>query len=555
MQKYHHQARQGRRAVRLAVLIALDAAFLAAGAHAGELDTGNPDVKVRWDNTFKYSLAARVKQRSQELIAGADAVNADDGDRNFHRGLISNRVDLLSELDVTYQQFGARISAAAWYDTVYNRDTANDSPFTYNALSVPYTRFPEGTRNLHGRRAELLDAFVFVKGEVGEMPGILRVGKHALLYGETLFFGNNGIAYAQQPVDVVRALSVPNTQFKELVRPVSQVSGQLQLNSALTLGAYYQFRWAESVLPGTGSYFNALDVFPVGGERLFTGPTSADVRAPDLKPKNSGQGGVQLKWSPAGSNVDLGFYAARYHDKAPELIVSPGTGTFRWAYGENVKTYGVSASTTLGDFNVAGEASVRRNTPLVSSGSADLFNVIPAAFGGPAAPSDNSGNPAYPVGNSAHFNLSTLATIVPNALARESTLLAELAWNRLTSVTKNGSQLDPNATRDAWGVRALYTPTYRQVANGLDIDIPIGLAYFPKGKSSVITAFGPDKGGDMSIGINGRYLNEWFINLGYTHYYGAGGVGAVLQGAGTVYTYKQSFKDRDFVSLSVRRTF
>jgi hypothetical protein len=198
---------------------------------------------------------------------------------------------------------------------------------------------------------------------------------------------------------------------------------------------------------------------------------------------------------------------------------------------------------------------VRRNTPLVSSGSVDLFNLVPAAFGGPAALSDNNDNPAYPVGNSAHFNLSTLATISPNAIASESTLLAELAWNRLTSVTRNASQLDPNATRDAWGIRMLYTPSYRQVTSGLDIDVPIGLAYFPKGKSSVITAFGPNKGGDMSIGINGRYLNEWFVGLGYTHYYGAGDVGAVLQGTGTVYTFKQSFKDRDFVSLSVRRTF
>jgi hypothetical protein len=555
MKHTHPRTRVRHFPSKVALLVAVEAALAATGAHAGEIDTGNADVKVRWDNTLKYSAAARAKEQSASLITGADAVNADDGDRNFHRGLISNRVDLLSELDVTYRQVGARVSGAAWYDTVYNRDTANNSPFTYNALSVPYTRFPEGTRNLHGRRGELLDAFVFVKGDIADMPGILRVGRHALVYGETLFFGSNGIANAQQPIDVVKVLSVPNTQFKELVRPVSQVSGQLQLGSSVTVGGYYQLRWEESVLPGSGSYFNSLDVFPVGGERLFTGPTSAFTRAPDLKPRNSGQGGVQLKWSPTGANVDLGFYAARYHDKSPELVVSPGTQTFRWTYGEDVKTYGISASTTFGDFNVAGEASVRRNTPLVSSGSADLFRVVPAAFGGPAAPSDNNANPAYPVGNSAHFNLSTLASISPNAIARESTLLAELAWNRLTSVTRNPAQLDANAERNAWGVRVLYTPSYRQVVNGLDIDVPFGFSYFPKGKSAVITAFGVDKGGDMSIGVNGGYLNEWFMSLGYTHYYGAEGTAAVAHGAGTMFTFKQNFKDRDYVSVSVRRTF
>lgn len=554
----HHTAprifRHARMA-RTALIVALEAAFLSVSAQAGEIDTGNPDVKVRWDNTLKYSIAARLKAPATALIGGGDAVNTDDGDRNFHRGLISNRADLLSELDVTYQQMGIRLSGAAWYDTVYNRDTANDSPFTYNPLSVPYTRFPEATRHQHGRRAELLDAFMFFKGDVAGMPGIVRVGKHALVYGETLFFGANGIAYAQQPVDVAKLLSVPNTQFKELVRPVSQVSGQVQLRSNVTFAAYYQLRWAEGLLPGAGSYFNSFDILPTGAERLFTGPTTAFLRAPDQTPKNSGQGGVQLRWSPAGSNVDLGFYAARYHEKSPQLVISPATSTFRWVYPENVKTYGVSASTTFGDFNVAAEASVRRNTPLVTSGAADLFGIVPAMFGGPAAPGNNTDNPAYPVGNSAHFNLSTLATLSPNVLASESTLVAELAWNRLTSITKNATQLDPNAERDAWGMRAVFTPSYRQVLTGLDIDVPVGLAYFPKGKSSVVTSFGVDKGGDMSIGINGKYLNEWFVNLGYTHYYGAAGVAAIPHGAGTVYTYKQSLKDRDFVSLSVRRTF
>jgi hypothetical protein len=71
----------------------------------------------------------------------------------------------------------------------------------------------------------------------------------------------------------------------------------------------------------------------------------------------------------------------------------------------------------------------------------------------------------------------------------------------------------------------------------------------------VVTAFGVDKGGDMSIGINGTYLSQWYVNLGYTHYYGPAGVAAVARGAGTVFTYKQSLKDRDYVSLSVRRTF
>ncbi len=94
-------------------------------AQAFEIDSGNPEVKIRWDTTAKYSAAARVKDASSTLKGSA---NFDDGDRNFDRGLISNRVDLLSELDVIYRGFGVRVSGAGWYDTVYNRSNDNDSP-------------------------------------------------------------------------------------------------------------------------------------------------------------------------------------------------------------------------------------------------------------------------------------------------------------------------------------------------------------------------------------------------------------------------------------------
>jgi hypothetical protein len=309
------------------------------------------------------------------------------------------------------------------------------------------------------------------------------------------------------------------------------------------------------VLPGVGSYFSGVDFFDVGGERLLTGPTSADVRGQDMNARNSGQGGLQIKWSPVGTGFDFGFYAAQYHDKNPQVVIRPATGSYALAYHENIRTYGASFSTTVGDFNFAGEASVRRNTPLVQTATPDLFGIVPVMFGGPAAPADNKDNPSYPVGNSAHLNLSTLAGFGPSFIARESTLLGEVAWNRMTSISKNAAMLDPGVTRDAWGMRMVYTPTYRQVLPGLDINVPVGISYFPKGRSAVIAAFGPDKGGDMSIGVNGQYLTVWNFGLTYTHFYGAEGNATAVQGPGSVFTYKQNFKDRDFVSLTVSRTF
>ena len=98
-----------------------------SAAWAMDIETGNPDLKLRWDNSVKYSAAVRVRDPSAVLMSDP---NQDDGDRDFRKkGLVSNRIDLLSDLDLVYQDaFGLRVSGAAWYDTVYNRHNENDSP-------------------------------------------------------------------------------------------------------------------------------------------------------------------------------------------------------------------------------------------------------------------------------------------------------------------------------------------------------------------------------------------------------------------------------------------
>lgn len=553
---------------RMATLAAaITTALCVNTAQAAEIATSITDLTVRWDNTVKYSAAYRLKHPSAvQVTPGENTINTDDGDRNFGKGPVSNRADLLSELDVAYRNFGARVSGAAWYDGVYNRSTDNTFQFTNNATSAPAGEFTDATRKLHGRKAELLDAFVFAKGTVGEMPFTVRAGHHALVYGETLFFGMNGIAGAQQPIDVVKGLSVPGTQFKELLRPVGQVSGQVQAGANASIGAYYQYRWEKSRLPAAGSYFSSVDFLDDGGEQLYTGVDAtgrpiALARARDRHAKDSGQGGVQLKWSPEGLGIDFGFYAARYHDKTPQVVLVPGLHTYSLYYHEGIRTYGASATTTLGEFNFAAEASVRHNAPLSNAGTADLYGLVPAMFGGPAAASDNSGNPVYPVGRTAHLNISMLASLGPSFIAREASLVGEIAWNRVTSITKNASMIDPNARREGTAVRVVYEPNYRQVRSGLDLSVPVGLGYAPAGRSLALgNSFGVQRGGDISAGLNAVYESAWFVSLNYTHYFGREDTPTVVTHAvqtlpQTGYTYGQAMKDRDFISLSVRRTF
>lgn len=559
--------------------VAAAAALLAAQAGAMQIDVGNPDVRLRWDNTVKYSAAARVAKQDSELLGNA---NTDDGDRNFTRGLISNRLDLLSEADVQYRNFGARVSGAAWYDTVYNRANANPGPAggaSPNQISAPYNEFAAETRKLHGRKAEVLDAFAFGTFDIGESRASVRLGQHTVLWGESLFFGANAIAGGQNPVDVIKQLSVPGTPFRELIRPVPQVSLQWQLSSRVSLGGYYQFRWNPNRMPGTGSYFSTVDEEQLVLPQASSGGIFLDGNAPqqpDLRAKNGGQGGLQLRYR--GEDADFGAYLIRFHNKAFQqvqylgvhsVIYVPGPGcvvpgsfatgpsscglvaptSFRTVYHEGITALGFSASRTFGEMNLAAEVSYRRNADLSSSQAVDT-----SALGG--ASTDNSDNPAYAVGNTAHVNISTLWQLPVTSLFPESSLAGEIAWNRVLKITKNAAAVDPAATRDAVALRLVFEPSYRQVADGLDLSVPVGLGWSPKGSRSM--ALGPgvlpaDGGGDLSVGLNGAYLDGWRFGLSYTHFFGPGDT--FLTGSDNHFSYRQSLKDRDFVSLSVRRTF
>jgi hypothetical protein len=536
------------------------AAMACMQAQAVEIDTGDSGLKLRWDNTVKYSTAARLKKADPGLsqtrfgpggVVGPNNLNQDDGDNNFTRGIVSNRLDLLSELDASYGHVGARVSGAAWYDTVYNRGNQNR---TSTSNHSPGNEFPDETREIMGRKAELLDAFVFGRAQLGEVPVSARLGRHTLLWGESLFFGANGIAGGMAPLDLPKLLSVPNSQFKEIARPTGKLSMQVQLSSAVTVGAYVPYEWQKTRLMPAGAYLSGSDSLGPGAERINAGPTGTFVREADLEAKDSGQGGLQLRWRLDALDVDLGVYAIRYHATTPSNIWTTMNGappaltarSYRWVYHEGVRAYGVSVAKTVGEWSLAGEASIRQNTPLASSGR----TVIPAI--GVGTGFNNSDNPGYAVGESAHAQFSWLASLGPSVLFNEASFLGEIAWNQRLKVTKNEAALNPNADRSATALRFVFSPTYRQAAPGLDLSPSLGLGYGFGKSSAVGPGFAVDHGGDLALGLGGVWLGRWNANLSYVHFLGK--AKPTLDNANNA-QYEQALKDRNFLSFSLRTTF
>lgn len=536
---------------RLAV--ALLGCTVASAVHAFDVETGNPDLKVRFDTNVKYSNAWRVKDRHDKLVADA---NLDDGDQNFDKGLISNRLDLFSEFDISYQKVGARVSGAAWYDDVYNKGNDNNSPQTANAYSVRHDAFTRDTRDLHGRQAEFRDAFVYANYDIGDdMWGVTRLGQHALVYGESLFFGGNAIAAGQQPIDAVRALTVPNSQFKELGLPVTQISTQLQVTPTISVGGYYQFEWDRTRIPGAGSYFSPADLLDEGGERIVLArqadgvPAASFYRGKDIEARDSGQWGVQLRYRSEALDTEFGVYAINYHDKNFQTQVRPGVGAgarpdqvgeYMLVFPEDIRAYGLSANRGFGDVNVGFETSVRDNAPLVSLTMTDL-----------AGNGDNDGNPLYALGRTAHAQVNMIYIMPTSAFWDTASLLGELAWNRTLSVQENQENLDPNGTRDATAIRLAFSPTYFQVFDGVDLSVPMGVSYGIDGRSSAVGGFSQAKGGDYNIGLTADYMKSVTFTLAYNGYYGPS---APINING-IKTFKQTNADRDFVSFSVSHTF
>jgi len=524
---------------------------------AHEFQMANPDVKLRWDNTVKYSTVYRLRNPS-ERISGGDAhpvpflnpgLQLDDGNRNFRRGIVSNRIDLLSELDASYKNVGLRVSGAAWYDEVYHRGNDNRSS-SVNSLSVPAGTFTRATRDMMGSKAEILDAFVYLRSDpFAEVPFTIRAGKHTVLYGESLFFGANGIANAQAPTDVIKLLSVPGSQFKEIIRPVGQVSTQVQVSPKISVGAYYQYDWQKSRLPPSGSFLSNADFIGAGSESLFPGTPLAMTAAGDKKPK-ADQMGVQIRFRPGSGDVEYGLYLAQYNDKTPQIMMDLGN-SYRLVYPEKIKTIGASFSTVLGDANIAGEVSYRWNAPLVSGPQVD-----------PGLVSNGSNNPLYAVGKTAHAQISAIYLMSGNSFWDGAELLGEFAWNRTLSVDKNPLAVDPNVTRDATAFRMIFEPQYFQVLSGLDLSIPIGLGYNLSGLSSAVGAFngGTKHGGDFSIGLKGEYNKRWRFAMTYNHFFGK--ENALLtpntvtsNPALYMLTGAQSLRDRNFLSFTVQTTF
>jgi hypothetical protein len=534
---------------RTAIVIA-SAIALGGPAGAREIPTEVSDLQLRFDNTLRYNLAYRTSSQDPAILANP---NADDGDRNFDRGVASNRLDLLSEVDVSYRRsFGLRVSGAAWYDQRYEGNFDNDSPSTSNHMvnGQPAVGLSDGAQRFGGPNGELLDAFAFGQFTVGDVPTYFKAGRHTLYWGESLLLGGaiHGISYGQMPIDLAKGFAVPGTEAKELFRPLLSLSAQSQLTSTFSVAAQYFLQWESFRFPEPGSYLSFNDAV-LGGESLIAGPARFTHRS-DVHPDGRKDWGVSARWTPGWLEGTVGVYYRRFSDKLPQTHLIPATREYFFAYADGIDLVGLSVSRQILNVSVGAEISARRNMPLLSDPAVVAPGSVPA-------PGETRGAR----GDTFHGVLNLLGILSRTPLWDAGTWSAEVTASRWDHVRegmavfkgRDGYGAIDRVTRNYVGIGGGFTPTWFQVLSGVDVSVPLTYSRGLSGNSAVLLG-GNEGGGTYSAGVSVDVRSRYRFDVKYSNYFGDYTVGA--NGAVTVSNGAFAMlKDRGAVAFTAKTTF
>jgi hypothetical protein len=468
-------------------------------------------------------------------------LNSDDGNNNFDTGLISNRYSFLVDADLRWQDYGAFFRARAFYDRVYrDNDTDLGAAGTpgYNSAtlyggSAVAGEFPDSTRNHHGDRIELLDAFVY---GTWELPGSrlleLRVGRQVINWGESTFY--QGVNSIQNRADA-QAANVPGVEVKEIFLPTGAIYLQVDIADNLAFETYYQYEWLQNDLNGVGSYFSYTDqvgpgassfLIPTPGGELVPEAIRGNAfnirgvpRVADDNPSDSGQWGVGFHYLTENSS-DIGVYHVIGHDKKPSFALSyidvPGSPQpvpvdYRLQYFEEISASGVSFTTVVGETNLQGELSFLDGTPMVdAAGDPQRENLLKAQVGG-----------SHVLGPALFYD--------------DANIVFEVFYATVTSADADQLRGDDSA----WGYSILTEFSQLNVLPGWDLKIPLYFKHDVDGLLRELQVY--DQSRLLGLGLKGIYLNNLTVQLDYSRYTGGG--------------IDNPLRDRDNIALTLKYSF
>ncbi|WP_439888950.1 DUF1302 domain-containing protein [Pseudomonas sp. MBLB4123] len=628
--------------------------LVAAQAQAVEFSFADNEIAGSIDTTVSYGQLWRVQGRDKSN----NDINTNDGNRNFDTGLVSEVFKITSDLEVTYQNYGAFIRGTAFYDTQI-MDKRNDylgaNDPVQPSQSFPHdNHFTSETRHKAGRDAQILDAYVYGNWDIGDMPLTARLGRQVFNWGEGIFY--RGGINTTNPVDAAK-FRLPGSELKEVLVPVEALNFNIGLTDNLSMETFYQFNWKESAIDPVGTYFSETDLFADGGNTAYT--TVEDLSSPlfqslypalvasnfaglqgtqyldstgvfkvasigsDLNAKNDGQFGVAFRYIAEELNsTEFGFFFVNYHAKEPTIYADvsrsyagldidqlAGLGGFasyddlvtaeaagvsgaeavlglvngaaavdlanqvngRREYAEDIRMYGMSFNTTVGEASVFGELSYRPNLPVGIAATNDLLGDLLSQA---ALLADgrivNIGGQAVQITDEIHnstrveaFNtsLGTIYNFGPTLGFDSLFGVAELASEHLRGDSLHYNAYDgtrryyagrPNSAyvsgfdrgdqvnKNAYGYTLMLSGTWNDVYAGVNLSPFAVYKHDFEGNSHQTGNFIEGRKA-YTVGLRASYLNSLETELQYTEFYGAG--------------QNNSTRDRDNIGVNVKYSF
>lgn len=331
------QKQQIWRLAKLPLAVGL-ASALAVPASAVTFDLG--EVEGSFDSSLSVGASWSTAKRDMRFVGNANGgtgftQTGDDGRLNFQRGKTFSQIFKgLHDLELKYKDTGVFVRGKYWYDT-----ELQDGNRPHKDISNKGRK--EGAKT---RGAEILDAFVYHNYNIAEQPGTVRLGKQVVSWGESTFIMNS--INSINPIDV-SAFRRPGAELKEGLIPVNMLFVSQNLTDQLSMEAFYQLSWKQTVVDNCGTFFSSADVAangcndnyhildrqltdllvgidgsnPLLLENLgigFSGQEGLMVpRGKDNTARDSGQWGTAFRW--LGDNTEYGAYFMNYHSRTPFL--------------------------------------------------------------------------------------------------------------------------------------------------------------------------------------------------------------------------------------------
>ncbi|MFR0693559.1 DUF1302 domain-containing protein [Enterobacterales bacterium AE_CKDN230030158-1A_HGKHYDSX7] len=411
----------------------LSAAVAVALAGQGQAATFNiGEIEGQFDSSLSVGASWSTEKPDKDLIGANNggrglSQTSDDSHLNFKRGETFSKIFKgLHDLELKYQDTGVFLRGKYWYD------------FELKDESRPFKDIDDSGRKEGAKSsgAQLLDAFIYHNYNIGDLPGTVRLGKQVVSWGESTFIQNS--INSINPVDV-SAFRRPGAEIKEGLIPVNMFYVSQSLTDALSVDAFYQLEWDQTVLDNCSTFFSQPDVAADGCSRNLDVLTPALApfgpafgyettregvivpRGADRDARDSGQYGMALHWMSEALDTEFGAYFMNYHSRMPILSVSAADqATYRESaailagasspqvpaaarqgvaianvaagsnyfmeYPEDIRLYGLSFSTTLPTGTAwQGEISYRPNAPVQLNTTDLLYSGVRglAQFGGP----------------------------------------------------------------------------------------------------------------------------------------------------------------------------